>query len=163
MQNFSNIKSLHTASKKHIENVEAWFSENPAAINSDEAQFIKHTHDLISLSMQKSVVRKLLEKHVVCKIRHLMHLFPKHPNYPLTEKETETLHLYDDGIIDTLSAAATYVIAILLLIVPLWVLQSVSAVYPKLIIISISVVCCLSFLTFATLGRPFERITAAAG
>lgn len=157
------LKSKKAASQRHVDNIKSWFVDFPGAISKEETDFINHPDDLVCVSAATSPARRLFATKVVCKTKAALNLFRKRPHRLVSAADAEYLQVYDDGTIDTWASVAAFAAAAFMLITPLWILQGVQDPNQKLSVISVFVFLCLLFLTYVTLGKPFERLAATAG
>ncbi|RYP19489.1 hypothetical protein DL765_003329 [Monosporascus sp. GIB2] len=68
-----------------------------------------------------------------------------------------------DEPVDLLASIVLFVVALVMLIAPLWILAMVSEMVSRLAVITTFVIVFLGVLSWATLARPFEVLAAAAG
>lgn len=129
----------------------------------NETAFIQHDGELLSVSRPKSVARQWFEQHIVYSTRAFLGLFRRaaHPHPGL--QGTQQVYLFDDSAVDTSASIAIFVMVVIMLITPLWILQKLQEMQSKLVVITIFIILCQAFLTAATMGRPFERLAATAG
>lgn len=117
----------------------------------------------MGVSVERSVARRLVETLMICRIKALFSVLHKRPDRHMTDMDSENLQIYDDNIVNIWASSITFLLATFMLVVPLWILQAVNGLSHRLAIITVFMLLCLSFLTFATVGRPFERIAGTAG
>ncbi|KAI0148255.1 hypothetical protein F4776DRAFT_306666 [Hypoxylon sp. NC0597] len=153
----------YAAPKRNVKNIESWFLRNSGAIVEEESRFIKHYADLVSGNKEKSSLRDFFENQIILRTTALLGLFKRQAPPSMSSRDQKEVYHFSDQAIDTFGSITVLVSAILMLIVPLWVLQAIENIQWKLAIITFFVVTCLLFLTLATLGRPFERLAATAG
>ncbi|KAI0134587.1 hypothetical protein BJ170DRAFT_679473 [Xylariales sp. AK1849] len=161
--NYSSVRSLGTAPVRNVKNIERWFRRNAGAITDLEAQFINHKADLVAVSRPKSILRQWFEHHVVYKSRSALSLFQKLPNSILGPQDQGAVYTISDDAVDFVASIAIFATASAILVLPLWILQTLQKPQWKLAVITIFVFLCLAFLSVATIGRPFEKLTATAG
>ncbi|OTA63160.1 hypothetical protein K449DRAFT_37642 [Hypoxylon sp. EC38] len=161
--NHCSLRNLAAAPKRNVKNIESWFLRNNGAIMEEERRFIKHHDDLVSGNKEKSSLREFFENQIILRTTALLGLFKRQMPPSMSPRDQKEVYHFSDQIIDTFGSVAVFIAAILMLIVPLWILQAMEDIRWKLAIITIFVVTCLLFLTLATLGRPFERLAATAG
>lgn len=161
---YYSVREMPSAPARNIKNIRSWFGNNVGAIDSDEAKFIEHTSDLLSFSQPKPRLRQLFDDHVVYHARHSFRLFKQlAPQSQLSERDQEATYMVSEDILATAGSIAMLLGATTMLIVPLWVLQIVGNLKVKLAVITICMLLCLLFLTFAVMGRPLERLAVTAG
>lgn len=147
-----------------MQNLQAWFYNNKGAIMDSEIEFIKHVDELVAISQPKSTLRHWFELRIVYGTRSCLGLFRRAPPHAkISSRDQEDTYIFSQQSLDAFSGIAIFVTALAMLITPLWALQTLQDLRLKLAIITLFAVLCLTFLTFATLGRPFERLAATAG
>ncbi|KAI2471290.1 hypothetical protein F4781DRAFT_131144 [Annulohypoxylon bovei var. microspora] len=157
------LRNMTTAPKRNIQNIETWFACNRGAIAEDETDFIKHPDDLILGCGEKSILRIFFEDQVVLRTWAFLGLFKKNSPPSMSLRDRNEVYHFNDQAIDAFGSIAVLIIALLMLIAPLWILQALDDIHSKLAVITSFIIICLFFLTLATLGRPFETLAATAG
>lgn len=159
------MQSMVPAPQRNIRNLKAWFEDNTGAIIDNEADFIHHSEELVSLSKPKTRLRELFEDHVVYATRQKMRLFhrPLPARSQTSARDREATYTASREALATFGSASVFAAATVMLIVPLWVLQTVETIKVKLAVITVFMLLCLFLLSFAMLGRPLERLVATAG
>ncbi|KAK7932555.1 hypothetical protein PG985_003267 [Apiospora marii] len=160
---YAAVRSLGSAPNRNVKNLDAWFKNNRGAIMESETNFIQHTGELIAVSQPKSTLRQWFELRIVYGTRSCFSLFRRTRRTKMSRRDQEDTYVFSNESLDAFSTIATFAVALAMLVAPLWVLQSLQALHLKLVVITGFVVLCLLFLTFATLGRPFERLATTAG
>ncbi|KAK2608366.1 hypothetical protein QQS21_003051 [Conoideocrella luteorostrata] len=156
--------SLLPAPKRNIRNIEAWLTNNPGTIAADEADFINHRDELVSISKPKSIMRQWFEETVVLHTRDGLKLFRRSSKRAhLNNRDQREACIASDDSIETLGSMTVFVADTSMLIVPLWRLQLFKNLQAKLVVITTFLFVCLTILSCATLGRPFKRLAATAG
>ncbi|RYO83118.1 hypothetical protein DL762_006286 [Monosporascus cannonballus] len=110
----------------------------------------------------KSLLRRFFEQCVLVPTMGLFGLFrDKH------EKQNHSLGpstvFGKDEPVDLLASIALFVVALVMLIAPLWILAMVEEMVSRLLVITAFVFVLLGVLSWATLARPFEVLAATAG
>ncbi|OTA98109.1 hypothetical protein M426DRAFT_17752 [Hypoxylon sp. CI-4A] len=161
--NHCSLRNMRVAPTRNVENIRRWLASNRGAIMEDETLFINHHDDLVSGSVEKSALRGFFEDQVVLRTKTFLGLFRTPPPPSLSPRDRDDTYHFSDQAVDTFASIAVFITALVMLIAPLWILQAVENNRTKLAVITFFVVICLLFLSFATLGRPFERLAATAG
>jgi hypothetical protein len=157
------MHELGPAAPRNVTNVATWFEDNRGAITYSERQFIEHRQELLSIRRSKSLARQWFEDHIVFPIQGKPALFRKSPPATMGMQDQETVYMINGNAIDVAGSIALFAVAATMLVLPLWILQTLREVESKLAVISAFAISCLAFLNIATIGRPFERIAATAG
>ncbi|KAI1452546.1 hypothetical protein F4805DRAFT_447137 [Annulohypoxylon moriforme] len=158
------LMNMTEAPKRNIQNIETWFALNRGAIMEEETNFIKHRDDLISgYGEKKTTLRVFFEDQIVLRTRLFMRLFKKDPSPRMSLRDQNEVYHFSDQAIDAFGSLAVLIIALLMLIAPLWILQALDDVYSKLAVITFFIVICVFFLSLGTFGKPFETLAATAG
>ncbi|KAK8106827.1 uncharacterized protein PG998_008840 [Apiospora kogelbergensis] len=158
------IAEYAQAPNRNVQNLQAWVYNNKGAITDSETEFIKHVDELVAISQPKSTLRHWFELRIVYGTRSCLGLFRRAPPHAkMSSRDQEDTYLFSQQSLDAFSGIAIFVAALAMLITPLWILQTLQDLRLKLAVITVFAVVCLAFLTFATLGRPFERLAATAG
>lgn len=151
------------APERNIRNIKSWFATNHGAIMEKETRFIDVQDDLVSGCKEKTRLRQLFEDQVILRTHSFIGLFSKRPPPSMSPQDRDEVYHFSDQAVDVFESVAVFVAALLMLIAPLWILQALEEVYPKLAVITGFVMGFLLFLSLATLGRPFEILAATAG
>ncbi|ETS81325.1 hypothetical protein PFICI_06327 [Pestalotiopsis fici W106-1] len=157
------MHGLGPARSRNVKNVATWFEDNLGAITHNERQFVEHRQELLSIRRSKSLVRQWFEDHIVFPAQGRLSLFRKSPPAAMGAQDRATVYMISDDAIDVVASLALFVVAATMLVLPLWILQTLQEVKLKLAVISVFAISCLAFLNIATVGRPFERLAATAG
>ncbi|KAI3335893.1 hypothetical protein F4824DRAFT_462831 [Ustulina deusta] len=159
---YSEMRRLLPAPDRNVRNLQTWFENNEGAILKEETEFIQHRDELISISTPKSTLRQWFEDHIVTRV-DVMGMFKRQTKLNLGTYDQTSVYTFSDDAINTLGSLAVFVVALVMLITPLWILQSLEVLQKKLAAITVFVVVFLAFLTVTTPGHPFERLAASAG
>lgn len=155
--------NMSVAPIRNVKNIESWILCNKGAIMEEETDFVNHRDDLVSGRTRKPILRVFFEDQIILRTKTLLGLFKKSPSSSMSLYDRQEVYQFSDQAIDELGSLMILVIALLMLIAPLWILQALEDKYAKLAVITAFIVICLFFLTLATMGRPFETIAATAG
>lgn len=157
------LMNMSVAPIRNVKNIESWILCNKGAIMEEETDFVNHRDDLVSGRTRKPILRVFFEDQIILRTKTLLGLFKKSPSSSMSLYDRQEVYQFSDQAIDELGSLMILVIALLMLIAPLWILQALEDKYAKLAVITAFIVICLFFLTLATMGRPFETIAATAG
>ncbi|KAI8947609.1 hypothetical protein F4801DRAFT_497793 [Xylaria longipes] len=159
---YSEMRRLFPAPDRNVRNLQKWFENNEGAILKEETEFIKHRDELISISTPKSTLRRWFEDHIITRT-DVMGVFKSHARLKLEAYDQTSVDTFSDDAINTFGSMMVFAAALVMLITPLWILQSLEVLQKKLAAITVFIVVFLAFLTATTIGRPFERLVATAG
>ncbi|KAI1329058.1 hypothetical protein F5Y16DRAFT_367292 [Xylariaceae sp. FL0255] len=162
---YSHMRKIVQAPKRNIRNIEGWFEDNEGAIMEDETKFIRHRDEIICMSTPKSTARRWFEDQIICRANGKLGLFRKqqHDGTKFSNRNLSTMYTFNDKAVDVFESLAVFLTATAMLIAPLWILDSLSSLRLKLVVITVFVILCLGFLSLTALGRPFEKLAATAG
>ena len=160
---FIELKASPKASRTTIKNIKIWLSNNNNPIDPRETEFIRAA-DLISVVQSpKSTFRRLVEQHVLVPTKGLFGLLRQSQSQELGPENCRTIVQGSDEHVDILAAVIVFIVAVVMLIVPLWVLAIVQDMFRKLAVITVFLTVFLAVLTWGTFSRPFEILAATAG
>lgn len=155
---FSQIKATPTARPHHIANLEAWFHNNPRAIDLDEQHFLKHPGDLFPVvTRSKSLIRQFMEQWRWLTFRFAL----RDPKRTDRADSENTLYISDTGF-EIFVSAFIVVLGLCLLFAPMWWLNFVSNAEYRLAIITVFVTLFAGCLWVTAGQRPFEVLGATA-
>jgi hypothetical protein len=164
LMKFVAVGKLFPAPERNIKNIQSWLENNQGALADNEASFIEHRDELISVSEPKAVARQWFEDNVIYHTRQSLRLFHKTPvQSRLSDRDQQAIYTTDKPTIDAFGSVAVFAGAAIMLIAPLWILQTLSDLHLRLAVITAFLFACLVFMSFATLGGPFERLAVTAG
>ena len=159
MCNFSSLRAMAKAPRDNIQNVANWLSNRDnKAIHADETGFVRAS-DLVTLSTaNKSRLRSFFEQNILYRIVAWLG-GGKHGGSSDHDFSVQG----DDRLVDSLVVFLVFLVATVMLIVPLWVLAHLHSLVNKLVLITVFLLVLLVVLTMGTLARPFEILATAAG
>ncbi|KAH6682598.1 hypothetical protein B0J14DRAFT_573949 [Halenospora varia] len=162
---YSELGSWKCPKKRSIQNVHTWlFTNFPGVIMDDEADFIRHEDDLVSIiRAEKSPTRTLFEDWVLFRVKAIRRFFEKTENDSICEADKQTRKSVSEERLDVFSSLSILTVGLALFIAPLWILQTLNVFRWKLLVITIFVILFMTILTFSTIGRPFEVLATTAG
>lgn len=146
-----------------IESVSRWLSNKDSrAILDEEVAYVKHTSDIVQLAPRsKSSLRKLLERSERFRLFRLWRTDPPDGCANVMMGD-ENVHYSSNERIEKFVAIIILSLGIIMLIAPLWVLEFVNGPINRLGIITMFIVLFIILLSFTTVAKPFESLTAAA-
>ncbi|KAI1841151.1 hypothetical protein JX266_012618, partial [Neoarthrinium moseri] len=160
---YASVLALGSAPSRNVQNIKIWLQENPGAIVKREASFIEHQYELVAIAPSKSPLRRWFEDYVLFPTRKSLAWFRKTPHPSLRPEAHLDVHLTSNDAIDVFAAAAIFLAVAVMLIMPLWILQALTQLKWKLVVITVFIVVCLAFLSVAAVGNSLGRIGATAG
>ncbi|PMD52381.1 uncharacterized protein K444DRAFT_573140 [Hyaloscypha bicolor E] len=149
------------APKLDIRSVKRWLEVNhPDAISKDEAAYINHSDDLISVRPRsKSPIRRYLES-VWWRTGFFPGIFKRQPSDELVVDGLT--FWYNDDNIEAFASIVIGIAGLIMFIVPFWALDVISNTLSKLGLITGFVVLFYCMVTLCTTARSFETLAAAA-
>ncbi|KAH0544937.1 hypothetical protein FGG08_001017 [Glutinoglossum americanum] len=163
VKSYSELKARPPASKIELQNVKGWMEDNEGAICPEESSFVaeRNLHDLMPVNPKpKAPLRRWLERQ-----RKFPELWPfRQPTSPyLKNVGSEGSVYFSDKLLDRLVYGTTVLLAVAMLIAPLWWLNSVTNNTIRLGIITGFVHVFAAILGGVTIAKPFETMAATAG
>src|SRR5687768_3957357 len=156
---FAAVQKMFPAPKRNIKNIESWIETNRGALAANEASFISHCDELVSISEPKAALLQWFEDNIIYSTRQSLKLFHKPlEKTELSLRDQQSMYIVNESTFHAFGSFAVFAAATVMLIVPLWVLQSLKSLHSRLAVITAFLFVCLLFLSFATLGRTFERL-----
>ncbi|KAI0881853.1 uncharacterized protein GGS22DRAFT_191575 [Annulohypoxylon maeteangense] len=154
------MNKYQPAPSRVIESIRNWhFNHDYAAINKDEQSYLDHEKDLISvLPKDKSPVRRLIDHSR--RLRTFSIWKRDQPNIP--DYDATFVSYYSDKRIDGFASGLITSAGVILLISPIWILQSLQSQIEKLVVITVFIFVFLLALSFAMATKPFEALGATA-
>lgn len=157
------MKARPSASEQQLRNVEVWMKDNKGAVCEEEASFIapENQHDLMPVTPRvKTLLRRFMDRW-----RKFSELWPfRQPASPyLKDIPSDGSNYFSDASLDRLAYILTVLLALAMLITPLWWLNYVSRAAPRLGIITGFVVVFAGIIGGITPAKPFETMAATAG
>lgn len=163
LASYSGLGYRKPAQNRAIQNVKNWFTNHPSAIVKEEARFVEE-NDLMSVaSIEHSPIRQLFVEWAVLRTKCLYPLFRKEPPKELNPVDQSTSYYVSNKRIDLLSQIAIFMTGSLMLVAPLWILQALSTLRERLVVITVFILIFLALLASSALGRPLEVLTLTAG
>ncbi|KAI0129593.1 hypothetical protein BJ170DRAFT_681088 [Xylariales sp. AK1849] len=161
---FLTLKARPRASARTIRNIRTWLSNNNYPIERKETEFLDASDLITAAASQKSTIRHLFEHWILCRTTGLFGLFTDKPSQKAddTDVDPSTIHGRDEPV-DVLASFAVFVVAFVMLVVPLWILAVTEDMFKRLGVITVFITVLLGVLTSATLAEPFEILAATAG
>jgi hypothetical protein len=140
-------------------------NELPGGVIDDkEAMFVTHIEDLVAIRQSPKVAIREFFDHLV--VRHCDGLFRflcKAPPGQTDHWQGGKILVSNEELMNRFSVLFEFLVALVLFIIPLWILQAVNSANEKLAIITVFVLACLALLSFVMSGSPFQVLAATAG
>ena len=156
---FLELRDRPDAPRTTVHNVKRWLHNRKNPIDEDEVNFLD-MKDLISLSrVQKSPFRRLFDRFIVIPFVRTLCRQPEKDKTLLKYQTTTVLHNEPDFLIPIF----VFILAVCMLIAPLWILSSISEPREKLVIMTALLLALLIVLSWGTRARPFEILAVTAG
>lgn len=160
---YSQLRLRPEASGESINNIRNWFYNNHGAILEEETRFINHT-DLIAIQDQtKSGLRRLADPLIARLSKGPLRMLRRENSGEVDSMNEATVSCSNDHRVDQVADILALVVGLVLLIAPLWILQTVGSNLGKLGVVTCFVVVFLLILSFAMVGSPYQVLAATAG
>ncbi|KAF2132947.1 hypothetical protein P153DRAFT_309790, partial [Dothidotthia symphoricarpi CBS 119687] len=157
IDSFSKVRARPRAKPRQIRNVCNWLARD--AIDPDEAAFIDHKSDLISInSRNRPPLGQWLE---ACSKLHFFKLFKAKQLDDLHVQSASTTYS-DNTKFEGFTNISIILIGLVMLLAPMWWLEYVSTSETRLKIITGFIVAFIAMMSTATINRPFEVVAATA-
>ena len=156
------LKARPQPSRNVMQNVRTWLSNRNEPINTQELSFINARDLITAAKFEKSKIRRLFEQFILAPTSGLFGLLLRTPPGDEAYAESTTV-MGEDEHVDAIAAAAIFIVALTMLIAPLWTLAVLEDIFRKLAVITAFTLVLLLVLTWGTLARPLEILAAAAG
>ena len=154
------MKKHPKASSLDITNLENWHWNHNGAIATEEQTYLTNKSDLIRVVPKETgPLRKLLERTEWFRT-HRIWKNKEAPELPIYDKDLITYA--SDKAINKFITILIVSVGMIMLITPLWVLQTLQDSRQKLGAITAFVVAFLGMVSYATTARPFETLGATA-
>jgi hypothetical protein len=154
------LRELPEAPNRNVQSIVNWhYNHDFNAIAPDEQKYLSHREDLFS------VVRKSISP-----IRHLVNSSEKmrtlslwrHQKDGVPEYDAGQVHYYSDKRIDAFDSALIFFLGSVMLVAPIWILQTLEVLQQKLGVITAFIVMFLAMMSYAIHTKPFEALGATA-
>ncbi|MCJ1249376.1 hypothetical protein MMC30_006599 [Trapelia coarctata] len=158
LQSYTQIGTRSGVAARDIRSVEAWVTDHPSGILDSELQYVQSGDDLVYvLPKEKSPLRRIYNKAESLGL----HWFRREPTDAIGY-DPETTLLQEEERAEAVLSRVILLIGLLMLIGPLWILESVKTTIHSLAVITCFIVLFLFLVSFATAARPFESLAATA-
>ncbi|KAJ4261336.1 hypothetical protein NW757_001727 [Fusarium falciforme] len=156
----SKLRGYPEAPNRDISSIRNWhYNHEYAAIAPEEQQYLEHDKDLICVAQKdKTPLRRLIDSSLTIRTLPIW----RHKDKAVPNYDAEHVSYYSDSRIDTFASAVIAIIGVVMLITPIWVLQAMSGLRAKLVVITVFVLIFLLVLSFAMASKPFEALGATA-
>lgn len=155
----SELRKLPQAPSRDVKSIRSWHSSHSdAAISAHEIQYLGHDEDLFCVvRREKTPLRRLIDRSLMIRTLHLWKQTKDVPDY-----DANNVTYYSDKRMDGFASIMITGIGIIMLITPIWILQSMEALSRKLVVITVFILIFLLTLSFAMASKPFEALGATA-
>ncbi|KAK1856912.1 hypothetical protein CCHR01_00474 [Colletotrichum chrysophilum] len=143
-----------------IRNMKRWLTNMNHPIEPHEVEFLNQK-DLISMiGQKKSTAQRFLETNIELPFIGWL----RRQAHPSRERTAHDLAIhYDAGRLRVMHRVGIYVVALVMLVGPLWLLAALDKEWHKLISISLLLLVFLTVMNWGIVARPFEVLAATAG
>lgn len=155
------LRKYPRAPERDVKSINNWhFNHDYGAIDKDEQQYLEHTDDLICVvQKEKTPLRKVIDNSL--RLRTLP-LWRYKNDIPVPEYDAGNVSYYKDERMDKFASLIIVSVGVIMLITPIWILQSLADLNMKLVVITIFVFVFLLILSYFMATKPFEALGATA-
>ncbi|KAK0708111.1 hypothetical protein B0H67DRAFT_496968, partial [Lasiosphaeris hirsuta] len=129
-----------------------------SAIAPEEQRYLDKRDLVRVVRKEKTPLRRVIDSSLRLRTLPLW----KHKVDETSNYDAKHVSYYSDKRIDGFASAAIIAIGVIMLIAPIWILQSLDTLIKKLDVITIFVLAFLLLVSFAMVARPFEVLGATA-
>ncbi len=123
-----------------------------------------HTEDLVAVRQSpKAAIRAFFDHLVIRHCNSWFRFFRKARPGQTDHRQGGKILASNEELVNRFSVSFEFLVALVLFIIPLWILQAMNSENEKLAVITIFVLACLAILSFALSGSPFQVLAATAG
>ncbi|KAI0197873.1 hypothetical protein F4808DRAFT_437863 [Astrocystis sublimbata] len=154
------LREYVRAPRRDVKNLRRWHDNyDRRAIDEEEQRYLEHNQDLIRLkSINKTPVRNWLDNSLVLRTLSIW----QKKSRPVPGYEANNVSYYSNTSMDAFASLVIVSIGASLLIIPLWILQTIENLQVKLAVITSFVLLFLLVLSFILVSKPFEALGATA-
>lgn len=154
------MRKYSAAPRRVVKSIRNWhYNYDHAAINQEEQKYLDFEKDLISVTPRdKTPIRQLIDNSH--RLRTLAIWRQKDTEVP--DHGAAYVSYYSDKRMDEFASSFIVTAGVIMLIVPLWILQSLESPTYKLVVITLFIFAFLLTLSFAMAAKPFEALGATA-
>ncbi|KAK7755882.1 hypothetical protein SLS62_002169 [Diatrype stigma] len=157
----SKLRKYPQAPKRDVKSINNWhFNHDYRAIDGDEQKYLEHTDDLICVVQKdKTPLRKAIDNSL--RLRTLP-LWRYKKDTPMPEYDAAHLVYFKDERMDRFASVLIVSVGMVMLVTPLWILQSMAVLDMKLVVITVFVSVFLLVSSYFMAAKPFEALGATA-
>ncbi|OBT63849.1 hypothetical protein VE03_06580 [Pseudogymnoascus sp. 23342-1-I1] len=157
----SELRKYPQAYRQDLTSVRNWHHNHDNRVIADEeSDYLNHDQDLISIvAKEKTPLRRFLERSRKFRIFRLWH---HHPRAELPVYDKDMITYTSDKRIDKFISTLIVAVGSVMLIAPMWILNSLQNTVYKLAVITAFIFVLLGLLSSTTLAKPFETLAAVA-
>ncbi|ETS82154.1 hypothetical protein PFICI_07156 [Pestalotiopsis fici W106-1] len=158
----SALQKYPQASNRDVKNIRNWHENHGfEAIARCEQNYLSLDNDLVSVSHKtKTPLRRVIDGSFRLRTLSFWKDKKREPSLPLYDDKY--ISYYSDKRIDGFVSGFIVCVGLLMLIAPIWILQSLQTLPMKLAVITIFIVAFLLIMSFAMVAKPFEALGATA-
>ncbi|KAK1521062.1 hypothetical protein CABS01_05567 [Colletotrichum abscissum] len=154
------LRKLSIAPRRDVKNLRNWhYNHDHAAISAEEQKYLNHEEDLVALSQkEKTPLRQVIDGSLRLRTLSLW----RHRKEKVATYDKKEVTYYSDKRMNNFASTVIIAIGVLMLITPIWILQALTELKPKLAVITVFIFVFLLVLSLAMVAKPFEALGATA-
>ncbi|RYP39359.1 hypothetical protein DL767_002270 [Monosporascus sp. MG133] len=158
----SMLRKYPQAPRRDVKSIKNWhFNHDYRAIDEDEQKYLEHTGDLICVVQKdKTPLRKAIDNSL--RLRTLPFWRYKKDEIPVPAYDAGNVSYYKDKRMDGFASVLMVSVGVIMLITPLWILQSLTSLNMKLAVITTVVLVFLLVASYFMVTKPLEGLGATA-
>jgi hypothetical protein len=147
--------------ERNRESIQNWFYNSQNAVLQEETAYIDKSHDLLQLVPKPTTpLRRILEKSTAFRLSKFWAKEP--PGLPMHIAHMYNTHYTSDTRIDAFIGMIITASGTMMLIAPLWILESMSSPIYRLAVITVFIVLFLALVAFTMPSNPLGSLATAA-
>ncbi|OHF02356.1 hypothetical protein CORC01_02349 [Colletotrichum orchidophilum] len=154
------LRQLSIAPRRDVKSLRNWHHNHEHKdISEKEQKYLERDEDLVALAHEeKTPLRQVIDGSHRLRTLSLW----RHREEEVATYDKREVSYYSDKRMDNFASAVIIAIGVLMLITPIWILQALTELKPKLAVITIFIFGFLLVLSLAMVAKPFEALGAIA-
>ncbi|RYP88543.1 hypothetical protein DL769_000239 [Monosporascus sp. CRB-8-3] len=158
----SMLRKYPQAPRRDVKSIKNWhFNHDYRAIDEEEQKYLEHTDDLICVVQKdKTLLRKAIDNSL--RLRTLPFWRYKKDEIVVPAYDAGNVSYYKDKRMDGFASVLMVSVGVIMLITPLWILQSLASLNMKLAVITAFILVFLLVVSYFMATKPLEGLGATA-
>lgn len=156
------LREYPKAPRKDVGSIQNWhYNHGYAAISRPEQTYLEHQDDLICVAHKiKTPLRRVIDSSLRLRTLNVWRLKDDETSVP--EYDQKYVSYYSDRRMDGFASTFIILVGLIMLITPIWILQALSNIQTKLIVITLFTSAFLVVMSVSMVAKPFEALGATA-